>query len=277
MLGLELRDCTLSEAADAISLAATHQGLSQVVSFVNAHCYNVARRSDAYRRALRAATWLLPDGTGVRWAAKLFGHTLRANPNGTDLFPLLCDRAETRGHRLFFFGAKPGVADRMARALKITWPDLLIAGTWPGDFQPGKSGQVIEAIRVTRPDILFVAGGVPLQELWIEQYRPHLEVPMILGVGGLFDFYAREVSRAPSVLRRSGLEWTWRLLQEPQRLGRRYLLGNPDFLIWILSQRLGKGGGVRGEPGVPAAPLDPIAPERPLPDAARPGRSRSPT
>lgn len=247
LLGLDLDDCTLAEAASAISQAIESGEVGRVASFVNAHCFNVARRHAEYRRAVRAATWRFPDGTGVRWAARFFGHSMRDNPNGTDLFPFLCDRAAACGHRMFFLGGRPGVAERMARRLKATWPDLLIAGTLPGDFEESHAGPILEAIQVSRPDLLFVAGGVPVQEIWIERYRSHLRVPVILGVGGLFDFFAEHVSRAPALLRRTGFEWTWRLLQEPQRLWRRYLLGNPDFLAWVAWERLRNGTGLPAE------------------------------
>ncbi len=253
LLGLDLEDWTLAEAAHAIT-AAADSGRSTVVYFVNAHCYNVARRNLEYRRSLRSATWLLPDGSGVRWAAQLFRTPLRDNPNGTDLFPYLCDRAAVSGNRLFLLGGRPGIAEKMARRLKTTWPDLMIAGTLPGEFEEKRAGKIVEAVRVSRPDVLFVAGGVPVQEVWIERYRDLLEVPVILGVGGLFDFFAGEVSRAPLALRRAGLEWTWRLLQEPQRLWQRYLIGNPDFMAWVAYHRL-RGGGLPSEEISDLAPI----------------------
>ena len=203
------------------------------VHFINAHCANVAQNHPRYYEALLNANMILPDGSGVAIACKRVGTTLKANLNGTDLFPLICERMAEEGLRLFLLGASPGVAEKMQFKLKQQFPTLKIVGVQHGFFGTVGNDQVIDKINAARPDLLCVALGVPRQELWLQKNRHRLNVRLAMGVGGLFDFNADRVSRAPLWLRKIGMEWSWRLLQEPGRMWRRYVLGNPLFLISI--------------------------------------------
>jgi exopolysaccharide biosynthesis WecB/TagA/CpsF family protein len=200
------------------------------VAFVNAHCVNTAAGDPAYARALRAAEFVLPDGSGILLAARMAGRRLTANLNGTDLCRPLCREAARRGLSVYLLGSRPGVAEKAARRLALAVPGLRIAGTRDGYFEETESGAVIDAVNASGADILLVARGVPLQETWLYRHRRQLRARLAMGVGALLDFEAGVVPRAPKALRRAGLEWTWRLAQEPRRMFARYVLGNPAFV-----------------------------------------------
>lgn len=202
------------------------------IAFVNAHCVNVAVTTPAYHQALCRCDLLLPDGLGLRIASHLWRHPMIANTNGTDLLPLLFQALQ--GRSLFLLGAAPGVADHVAHHLRTHYPNLSIAGTHHGYFAPHQTTAIIDGINQAKPDILLVAMGVPRQELFVDQYAPHLQVPLIFSVGGLFDFLSQRIPRAPHWMRRLGMEWAFRLAKEPTRLWQRYLLGNPRFLARLI-------------------------------------------
>lgn len=207
------------------------------ISFLNAHCVNVATRDPYYNAALARADMVLPDGIGVELAAKMEGKVIAANLNGTDLAPKLLRDAAQQGLSVFLFGGKPGTAERAADTICRQVPGLRIAGTRDGY---GGVQDAVEAINASGADILLVAMGVPLQELWVDRNFDQLNARICLSVGGLLDFWAGNVRRAPKMVRKAKAEWVWRLMMEPRRLAKRYLIGNVTFLLhaarWSLSQ-----------------------------------------
>ncbi len=233
LFGLEISNTSMPQAVDWI-VRRVQRKQPALLNFVNAHCLNVACRNTAYRRALGRSTRLLPDGSGVKLALRLKGENLIENLNGTDLFPPLCAAAQRHGLSLYLLGAAPGVAARMADNMQRRYPGLRIAGTQHGFFEAAHDAAVVADINRSGADILLVAMGVPRQELWLVQHQDRLQTTVNMGVGGLFDFYSGRIRRAPWWLRRLGMEWTWRLLQEPARMWRRYLLGNPEFVLRAL-------------------------------------------
>lgn len=200
------------------------------VFFINAHCANTRAKNMQYRAALARADFLLPDGIGVELAAKMRGHQLTANLNGTDFVPLLLRRAATQGLSVFLLGGAPGVAKGAAVKLAHSIPGLRIAGTRDGFDQALNEAACVSAINESGADIVLVAMGVPKQELWIDRNGKQLDAKLVIGVGALFDFLAGNVSRAPAAIRRAKLEWVWRLAMEPRRLAKRYVLGNFSFM-----------------------------------------------
>ena len=229
LFGLPLINASMADAADAI-IADAASGRRQTINFVNAHCVNTAQRDGAYAGALQSSDMLLPDGSGIRIAAKLAGREMGANLNGTDLFPELCARAAKTGEMIYLLGGTPGTATAAAAEMQRRYPGLKVAGTHHGFFSPSEEAAVIEKINQARPAILFVGFGVPLQEKWIARNRNALQATVVLGVGGLFDYYSGNVQRAPLPFRKTGCEWLWRLMKEPRRLAGRYLAGNAVFL-----------------------------------------------
>jgi exopolysaccharide biosynthesis WecB/TagA/CpsF family protein len=229
LFGISLVNARLQAIAAELADRAAADVMT-TVSFINAHCANVLRRDPAYRAAIRASDMVLPDGSGVRIAARMMGEPMGDNLNGTDLFPELCNHAAERGVSIFLLGGHPGVARACGTAMAARNPGLCIAGSADGYFDAAATDRLIHAINASGAGILLVGMGVPTQEKWIAAHRSRISVPVVLAVGGLFDYYAGRIPRAPLALRRIGCEWVWRLLQEPHRLAGRYVVGNAAFL-----------------------------------------------
>lgn len=230
ILGIQMRNDTLEHVLSDLSHRITTKTRTRIF-YVNSDCLNIAYKNDAYRQNLNRADLVFPDGSGIKMAAQMTGQNLIENLNGTDMFPSLCELAQAQKFSLFFLGGKPGVTDDLVKNCLQRWPDIIIAGHKHGFFQKSEESDLIDLINLTGADILFVALGAPAQEAWIMQHSEHLNTSLCLGVGGLFDFYSGRIPRAPLWMRRIGIEWTWRLLQEPGRLWKRYILGNPLF-VW---------------------------------------------
>lgn len=238
LFGLKTWDATLVEAADWIVSRASRRQSARV-SFLNADCVNIMHRHPAYQDALKMSDRIFLDGIGVRLAARLHGHALRDNVNGTDLFPILCQRAAAAEVGIYLFGAKPGRAAASATAMQGSIAGLKICGAQHGYIQGAtEEARVIRQINESGAEILLVALGAPAQELWIARNRHRLNPSVILGVGGLFDYYSGSIPRAPSAFRRFGMEWVWRLAMEPRRLARRYIVGNAEFLLRVARHAL---------------------------------------
>lgn len=237
IFGLPIANVTLDNAAETI-ISAAKRNEKRHVFFVNAHCVNVAAQDKEYLQTLQSIDGIYPDGSGLALAAKLLGSKLVDNPNGTDLFPLLCERAAAEGVPIAFIGAKPGVAEECARRMIARYPGLKVVATEHGYFNRTEERQVIERLNASGAKILLVAMGVPAQELWISRCSPKLTIPVLIAVGGLFDFYSGKRQRAPLILRKTGMEWTFRLAQEPVRLFKRYIVGNPLFIARTLRMQM---------------------------------------
>jgi N-acetylglucosaminyldiphosphoundecaprenol N-acetyl-beta-D-mannosaminyltransferase len=229
LFGLPLVNASIAATLDWLA-ARIASGSKAHIAFINAHCVNQLGNAE-YRAALTRTSLLLPDGSGIAIAALMQGRHFEANLNGTDLTPLLCQRLAVRQGSVFLLGAAPGVAETAAEKLAARFPGLRIAGTQHGYFAPAQEAAIIETINAARPDLLLVAFGVPKQEIWSDRNLDRLNVKLIMDVGALLDFIAARVPRAPAILRRFGLEWCYRLAQEPRRLWQRYLIGNVTFLV----------------------------------------------
>ena len=199
--------------------------------FINVNSVNLTLNDPALKERLNRGDRCFPDGSGMRLAAKHIGVRICENVNGTDMLPILCAAAQKTKKSIYMLGSKPGVADKAAQKLLQTYPDLNIAGTQDGYFAPEQTDNVISSINQSGADILLVAMGSPVQEEWLEKHAAQLECNTALAVGGLLDFYSGNIARAPLWMRELGMEWVWRLLQEPKTKFNRYVIGNPHFLI----------------------------------------------
>lgn len=214
------------------------------LAFCNAHLVNLAAHEPELRDQL-AGFLILPDGIGVDLGSlMLHGAAFPANLNGTDFTPALL-AAEARALRVALVGGKPGVAERAAAKLAQDYPRHRFEAVSHGFFTQAEEVGVLARLAAARPDLVLVAFGNPLQERWIAQKLTPLHGTVAAGVGALFDFLANEVPRAPDAIRDLRLEWLYRLWLEPGRLWRRYLIGNPVFLMRVLGQRLRRLGGRR--------------------------------
>lgn len=235
--GLPLMNLALDESIDAIECALASDVLTRI-AFINADCINQAASNAGYRQDLANFDWLFIDGIGMRIAGNALHQPVRANVNGTDLFRPLCKMLARTQRAIYLLGAKPGVATATAQWAAQHYPGLRIAGSHHGYFQDDYLPAILADIRQSRADVLLVAMGAPKQEAWIRQHFSATGVRVAIGVGGLFDYYAKRIPRAPPWMRRCGMEWVFRLVQEPRRLWRRYLLGNIIFLCRLPILRL---------------------------------------
>ena len=225
---------TLDEATAWIG-SAVKLGTSGIWAFCNAHTVNVARRDPALRAALARAT-VFNDGLGVDLASRLlYGAPFPDNLNGTDLTPALLSRLP-EGTPVFLIGSEPGVAELAGHCLAQTFPGIRFVGSHHGFFAEADEPMITAQIRASGARLVLVGMGNPAQEFWAMRNTSEIAAPLLC-IGAFLDFAAGRVSRAPGFVRKVRLEWVYRLLLEPRRLARRYLIGNVSFLAAVLRQR----------------------------------------
>ena len=237
LLGLDIDNITMEEA---VTMMQSDLGRKKQCSifFVNPDCLNKTISDEEYRSVLKSSDHIFPDGVGLIVAGKLLQSPLRENINGTDMLPFLCRMAAEAGHSIFLLGGKPGIAEQASAAIHRDF-GVRIAGTADGYFnRETENERIIHTINSSGAQILLVAFGAPLQEKWISRYRHQLRPGILMGVGGLFDFYSGNIRRAPRWIREIGFEWVYRILQEPARMWRRYVIGNPLFLYRVMKWKL---------------------------------------
>lgn len=209
----------------------------------NVNCLNLAFDSVWLHDLLNSADAVFCDGAGVMLGARILGYHIPERITYADWMWQLSEFAEPRGFTFFFLGARPGVADKAAASLKARYPDLRVVGAHHGYFDktPGsvENEAVIEQINAVKPNILIVGFGMPLQERWLMENWDRIDANVALTGGAVFDYVSGELRRAPRWMTDNGLEWLGRLIIEPRRLWKRYLIGNPLFLWRVIKQRLG--------------------------------------
>lgn len=206
------------------------------VCHANVHGLIEAWRDPALRRIYNRAGLTVADGMPLVWVGHWRGHRAVRRVYGPDLMLALAARAATAGHRCYLYGGAPGVAETVATTLGRRFPGLRVVGTDAPPFRPPTAEEdeaAVERINAARPDVVWVGLGCPRQERWMAAHREQLDAAVLIGVGAAFDFHAGRVPQAPRWLMRMGLEWLFRLLQEPRRLWRRYLLYNPLFVALL--------------------------------------------
>lgn len=209
------------------------------LAYCNANLVNIAARDESLRQRL-ASFLILPDGIGVDIASRLlYGAPFPANLNGTDFTPaILANRAQSLS--VMLLGGRPGIAERAAARLAADYPQHRFSVLGHGYFEPDEEQALLARLVHERPDLLLVAFGNPRQEEWIADRIDARHCTVAAGIGALFDFLAGEVTRAPESFRALRLEWVYRLWLEPRRLWRRYVVGNPAFLMRVLRQKLAR-------------------------------------
>ena len=241
LFGMDFMNIRMPEAIEIIRISIFKKEPKSIF-FINPDCANKLFKDREYYEVLQKADYIYPDGIGINIACKILKNPLIENINGTDLFPFLCQMCQENGFSIYLLGAKPGVAEKMKHNVEMNYPDLKIVGYRDGYFNlETESDQVIDAINKTGADMLLVAFGAPAQEKWIIQHHSQLTPTIQMGVGGLFDFYSGKIPRAPVWMREIGLEWVYRLIQEPRRMWRRYIIGNPLFLYRVMRWKMAEG------------------------------------
>jgi N-acetylglucosaminyldiphosphoundecaprenol N-acetyl-beta-D-mannosaminyltransferase len=200
---------------------------------INAAKLVALQREPELREIVNRCELVTADGVPIVWASRLLGDPLPGRVNGTDLMYRLFARAEQRGYRVYILGARREVLETAVERIRADYPRLRLAGYRDGYFDPAEDDRVAMEIREAKPDILFVAISSPRKEYFLGSQRARMEVPLVLGVGGSIDVVAGLVKRAPLFMQRLGLEWLWRLLQEPRRMFHRYATTNTRFVALV--------------------------------------------
>lgn len=227
---VKVNKTTKNEVLDLLNLNLLNQKKTTLF-YLNAHCYNIAQKDSEYRNILNRADVVLNDGIGVEIGARIYKNKFYENLNGTDFTPEIFKLAERKGYKVFLLGGIPGVAEMATSKLKNSHRDLDIVGYSDGYFKDNK--EIVNRINNSKADIVIVALGVPLQEKWINENKDKLNVTLLTGVGAFLDFISARVKRAPKWIRQLKLEWFYRLIQEPGRMWKRYILGNGMFFFYL--------------------------------------------
>ncbi|KAE8764878.1 WecB/TagA/CpsF family glycosyltransferase [Georgenia thermotolerans] len=245
LFGLPLNAATMADTLGACEQA-LHERRRLLVGVLNAAKVVNLRRDALLRASLMECDLLLADGQSVVWASRLLGRPLPERVAGIDLFVALLDLADREGFSVYLLGAKPDVLRRLVAHVEERYPGLVIAGARDGYFKEEESAEVAYEIRASRPDMLFLGMTSPKKEIFLAAHGRDLGVPVLHGVGGSFDVLAGLTRRAPECWQRYGMEWAYRLLQEPRRMWRRYLRTNSIFLALVVRELLRPSPPLRG-------------------------------
>ncbi len=237
IVSAEVDNITIEDAL-AMLVAPPQTDRARIVYIVHPHALNLAAFDTMFREQLTHGDYVLPDGIGIRMAASVLGISLRHNLNGTDLLPQICRAAADANLPLVLIGAKGDVVEACAANLIRDTNGLRIPLFHEGYVDDAQSRQLAGQIRELGRCIVLVGMGSPLQEQWAYTYLADAREATVVTVGGLFDFFSGRIPRAPMAWRELGIEWLWRLRQEPRRLAKRYLIGNPLFLMLAIKQRV---------------------------------------
>jgi len=235
MRGVLIDKVDLGGALNRIESFLHSTSTHQVVT-VNLDFLSIAQRDNSFRDTLNAADLAVADGMPLVWVSRLQGEPLAERVTGVALVDECCRLAEAAGRPVFLLGAAPGVAAAAGDRLVERFPDLRVTAYSPplGPIGPRENARILRMIRSAQPGFVFVALGAPRQDLWIRENLGHLDTQVAMGVGCVFDVLAGAVDRAPAWMQRFGMEWAYRLVQEPSRLWRRYLVNDS----WMLGKLL---------------------------------------
>ena len=209
--------------------------LTRYIAITGMHGVSESRKDLRFREILKSASLVVPDGMPLVWLARWHGHPISQRVCGSDLMEAFCKQTGSR-YRHFFYGGAPGVADDLAQSLHERH-SITLAGTYTPPFRPltdEEEKEVAARVQAAAPDVLWIGLSTPKQERWMYEHREKFLVPVMLGVGAAFDFNSGKLQRAPTWMGNTGLEWLFRLLVEPKRLWKRYLVTIPSA-VWSVS------------------------------------------
>ena len=241
VLGVGVSAVSMAQALDAIDKWIRTRE-PHYICVTGVHGVIESQRDPVLRRIHNAAGLVTPDGMPLVWLGRAGGFRHVERVYGPDLMLAVCERSLTRGYRHFLYGGAEGVPELLADRLRERFPGLQVVGVYSPPFRPLTSEEDAALCRMVddaRPDIVWVGLSTPKQERWMAAHVGRLSAPVLVGVGAAFDFHAGLKRQAPRWMQRSGLEWLFRLLTEPRRLWRRYLLNNPLFVWYVALQMLG--------------------------------------
>lgn len=240
ILGVDVDKVTNTEATDRIMSMLNKQG-NHAVYTPNSEIILMAYKDEEFCAVLNSADLLTADGIGVVYASRILKNPVPERVAGYDMACSIIDRISETGHRLYLFGGKPGVAEQAQEKLKEKYPLLNIVGTHNGYFKPEEVDSIINDINQSGADLVFVCLGAPTQENWIYNNRDRLNCHVMMGIGGSLDVFAGNVERAPDIWCKMGLEWFYRLMKEPWRIGRMMALPKFGLTVLFKGKRYKKG------------------------------------
>ena len=238
--GVRVDDITWDELIKEVEKAVI-ENQKITITYLNIHVWNMAKKYKDVFSLLENADFVYCDGKGIQLGAKILGEKIRERYTGAFFIDDLVSIMSERGWSGFVVGGKPGVAKKACEILKNQHPGFNCKGTHHG-YISGEEEKVVEIVNSVKPDILFVGMGTPQQESFVLKYRGKLDVPVVWCVGALFDYVAGVQKKAPQWMSDNGLEWFYRLISDPRRLWKRYLIGNTKFFAKILKEKLGVKG-----------------------------------
>ncbi|HTV39223.1 MAG TPA: WecB/TagA/CpsF family glycosyltransferase [Candidatus Sulfotelmatobacter sp.] len=241
VLGVGISALNLPSALAEIAAAVRYRRKGYIC-VTGVHGVMEAQTDEPFRVILNNAFLCTPDGMPMVWVGKIRGQSDMRRVYGPDLMLDICAWSQSNPCRHFFFGGAPGVAETLAQKLKERFPKLEVAGTYTPPFRPlnpDEENDLRQKVRAARPDIFWVGLSTPKQEKFMAEYLPKLDATLMIGVGAAFDFLSGRVKQAPRWMRRTGLEWFYRLCSEPRRLAGRYFKNNPVFVAKIVLQLAG--------------------------------------
>lgn len=241
ILGIPVGDLNMTSAVNAI---AERIDLDEggYVCAIDVYNLVLTRSDEAHRRSLERATMITPDGTPLSWVGRLKGHSNMRRVCGPDLMLEVCRQSIEKGWSHYFYGGAEGVADSLAKSLATKFPGLRVAGVECPPFRPltdAEHGSMIARLKASKANIIWVGLGCPKQEAWMRDNAELLTPSILIGVGAAFDFHTGRVQRAPVWMREHGMEWLHRLISEPRRLWRRYLIAAPTFAFLCAQEATG--------------------------------------
>jgi N-acetylglucosaminyldiphosphoundecaprenol N-acetyl-beta-D-mannosaminyltransferase len=236
ILGVQIRAVQIADVIARMEEWIHDRGGCHSIAATSMHGIVEAQRDPAFKEALNSTDLVVPDGMPLVWLGRRAGFDLPRRVYGPDLMLAFCEQTAGRGYRHFFYGGEPGVPERLAESLKQRFPAMEVCGTFSPPFRPldpEEDREIGEMICRATPDVLWVALGTPKQERWMRDHKGKLNVPVLVSVGAAFDIHSGRRSQAPAWMREHGLECLFRLLQEPRRLWRRYLVGGVRFGVYL--------------------------------------------
>lgn len=216
-------------------------GVTGVVNTINPHSYVLARRDSLFKDALQASDLLIPDGVGIKMAARVLDGREIERITGSDLHEIILGSLDRKNGSCFYLGSSPETLGKIEERLRREYPSVRMGSYSPPfryDFSEAESKEMIDAVNSFAPDVLFVGMTAPKQEKWVHKHRERLNVPLICSIGAVFDFYSGTVKRSGEFWIRMGLEWLPRLLREPSRLWKRNFISTPLFLWYVAVEKL---------------------------------------
>lgn len=201
---------------------------------INASKINLMRKDNRLREIVNVCPLINADGASIVWAAKLLGVPLKERVTGVDLFLRLLTLSNQKGYRIYLFGSKEEVIKKAKENIENSYPDIKIVGYRNGYFSDEDNDSIVHNMATSGADILFVGFSSPKKEYWINKNIDRLNIPFVMGIGGTYDYMAGNTKRAPKWFQTHGLEWVYRLAQEPRRMWKRYAIGNFSFILFTL-------------------------------------------